>query len=784
MPKPDTTLDAALDAIKRGYQIIPINATMKRPMIGNWPHITWPADTTADTFLARLKDEWGFDPNAPFNLGVILGPASGELVDVDIDDHRAKRFRSLLPHTLARSGRTGSPDSHYWYIVEDDPQLPAGNIPSTRRYKLADKQTVTIEYRYNNGVQTVIPPSDWVPKDWEDQGKAPQLVEVRNWTRGAWGGDSGPARVTGRRLATQVALIALATSLLDGWPAPGSRHEAYLALAGALMRQADGVVHQFWAKNAEVLIQALADATNDDDAKTRVDEAIPSTIQGIRDGKMIWGWPKLAELIGDDQVTNAKILAAEVEALAGFVSRQAPSAPVTPAAPAATVQPGAAAVAGTTLPGAATNTTPDPGEDGEPVDVPPVVHTGTWLPLDLEPYLNGTFVAVEPTVLRRADGHAMFYPGRLNMLFAPSESGKTMIALYAVLETIQTGAHAMFIDFEDEPVNTIGRLRSMGAALDDIRTNFSYIRPDEPIATMQRDHWGNHKATKVGEASAEAFAATMREVDPVLIIADGMTSIYGLHGLDSNNSVETDVITSWLKSLSRDGRATVILIDHMAKAGDRGSMPIGSQHKVSMVQGSLLQVWPKQNQQPVKGGIGEVELIVLKDRPGEVRRYAGGLVGRAQVAAEVIIDSSGKWPDGSDKTVFTIKDPPPRPNTNTNPTAPGAQAAPAAAPAIVTKVTGKTSARTKAAIANNLNKLQVEALQEKIYLAAWGNVAGTRLTSSEIQAAVWPTWLAQNWTSSAYRATHVRLLADKTLRKNGPQAGPGIDYELLPGGVK
>jgi hypothetical protein len=227
------------------------------------------------------------------------------------------------------------------------------------------------------------------------------------------------------------------------------------------------------------------------------------------------------------------------------------------------------------------------------------------------------------------------------------------------------------------------------------------------------------------------------------------------------------VITSWLKSLSRDGRATVILIDHMAKAGDRGSMPIGSQHKVSMVQGSLLQVWPKQNQQPVKGGIGEVELIVLKDRPGEVRRYAGGLVGRAQVAAEVI-----------------IKDPPPRPNTNTNPTAPGAQAAPAAAPAIVTKVTGKTSARTKAAIANNLNKLQVEALQEKIYLAAWGNVAGTRLTSSEIQAAVWPTWLAQNWTSSAYRATHVRLLADKTLRKNGPQAGPGIDYELLPGGVK
>ena len=47
-------------------------------------------------------------------------------------------------------------------------------------------------------------------------------------------------------------------------------------------------------------------------------------------------------------------------------------------------------------------------------------------------------------------------------------------------------------------------------------------------------------------------------------VVDGMTVLYGLHGLDSNDNASTDVITGWLKQLTRNGRSTVIVIDHMS----------------------------------------------------------------------------------------------------------------------------------------------------------------------------------------------------------------------------
>ena len=66
--------------------------------------------------------------------------------------------------------------------------------------------------------------------------------ESYRWEGTPWGGEDGPAVVNGRVLATQVALLALGTVLLDGWPKQGSRHEAYLALAGGLLRQGDGIL--------------------------------------------------------------------------------------------------------------------------------------------------------------------------------------------------------------------------------------------------------------------------------------------------------------------------------------------------------------------------------------------------------------------------------------------------------------------------------------------------------------------------------------------------------------
>jgi hypothetical protein len=82
----------------------------------------------------------------------------------------------------------------------------------------------------------------------------------------------------------------------------------------------------------------------------------------------------------------------------------------------------------------------------------------------------------------------------------------------------------------------------------------------------------------------------------------------------------------------------VIVIDHTGKGAPRGATPLGSQHKVSMVQGTALQVHPLDR--PAPGRVGHLELIVGKDRPGQVRRYSSDEGGKLQVAAEVILDST------------------------------------------------------------------------------------------------------------------------------------------------
>src|SRR5690606_25195753 len=135
--------------------------------------------------------------------------------------------------------------------------------------------------------------------------------------------------------------------------------------------------------------------------------------------------------------------------------------------------------ASTPAPSTGSDGAPRVAEDEDSGEVATTVEPGSWGPIDLEPYLPGLLPTVAPTVLKRDDGNALFYPGRLNMLFAPSESGKTLVALYTALEVMAAGERVVYLDFEDEPVNTIERLRAMGGSDDDLRALFTYIRPDE-----------------------------------------------------------------------------------------------------------------------------------------------------------------------------------------------------------------------------------------------------------------------------------------------------------------
>ena len=650
----EAVLEAACDAYRRGLTPIPLPRHSKSPNISGWPDIRWPdpeydagegEELVRRTFADQIEQ-------GSSNLGVLLGPPSGNLVDVDLDHPAVQRLKGmLLPPTPAIHGRPGSPASHYWYRVAED------TLPPTRRLRIPAPEggtVVSVEIR-GTGAQTVIPPSIH-----------PDTGEEYEWHGEPWGGDSGPTVINGNVLLAQVILLGLCAVLLEAWPKKGGRHDAYVALAGGLLRYGESAtVHPFWEKNAGLVIRTLAIATHDEDGPDKREaEAIASTARRLREGGQAVGFTRLAEYIGEESVQIAERLVRDAEAAAGFEPDIVGDRPewarkwdkmtieLSPSARTEFTASGERSLGQLSREGrgnAATRAVdPYPTSDvlieseeaeaAEEVD-PLDARVSSWSPVDLEPYLLGKVQVPDPEVCRRNDGRSLMYRGRVNMLFGSSESAKSWIAMAICLQEIEAGGRALYLDFEDEPVQTLNRLRLLGAVDDDLRAQFSYIRPEGPLADMQRNKWGKDQPTRSGEFAQDQFDMALKTLDPDIIVADGMTALYGLHGLDANDAVSTDVITSWLKLLTRNGRSTVIIIDHQAKSAEKGSMPIGSQHKVAMVQGTLLQVWPIK--QPMPGAVGEMELVVLKDRPGQVRAHSqktGGR-GKAQVAGVVTLDS-------------------------------------------------------------------------------------------------------------------------------------------------
>lgn len=590
-PSLDDLTAAAIAAHERGWTPVPIMPGEKRPGLPSWPHLTYEtADEVTQTFKQAHQSGKGG------GIGLILGEPSGGLVDVDLDHHTAWSLRdAFLPPTSMVTGRTSIRRSHYWYRVSAD--LPE----ATKRYTLPSGE-VTVELRTTGG-QTVIPPS--VHPSGE-----PYLWEGREW-----GGADGPHEEDGTVLAARVAALALATVAVDGWPKQGGRHASYLALAGGLLRYGEDGVHPLWEVALPNLIRAIAQATHDDDGgDTRVHEVMDSTLTRLRSGQPVQGFPTLGQLIGADHAELIRRYAREVETILGHAARPVPEPVMTE-------------VAGTDL----TQTTLPP-EDRDPL----TERVSSWQPVDLEPYVLGGVVLPDPSLLTRSDGQPLLYSGRINCLYGRSESGKSWIAVLAALEAMGSGQRVLYIDCEDEPMNTLGRLQALGAGDEDVLHQFAYVRPDSPLARMLVNKWGEANATADSRANEEALAAALASIDPGLIVVDGLTTLYGLHGLDTNDATSTDRITNFLKFLTRGNETTVLFIDHTGKSAGLGAMPIGSQHKIAMVQGAAIQVHA--DDRPRQGHVGHLRLAVGKDRLGKVR--AASSSGDPQIAAEVTFDST------------------------------------------------------------------------------------------------------------------------------------------------
>lgn len=266
-----TPLEAALAWIQRGFSPVPVPYRSKKPVVEVWQRLEVTADSALQYFIEQVQ-----------NIGVLLGDKDGS-TDVDCDCPEAiTAARELLPETGLIFGRKSKPFSHYLYRT--DPPV------RTKQFKDPLGDTMLIELRGSKsdgsiGFQTIVPPS---------------VHETGESVRFEQGFDGIPANIDADVLELAVRKVAAAAVLARHWPTKGSRHHAFLALAGILARGEWSLDH---AKTFHrVIYQCLWPSNPDLNA---ADSEVQSTFEKCSAGGEVTGIPTLVEVIDKKIVDTA-----------------------------------------------------------------------------------------------------------------------------------------------------------------------------------------------------------------------------------------------------------------------------------------------------------------------------------------------------------------------------------------------------------------------------------------------------------------------------------------------
>src|SRR5215217_3357006 len=142
-----TAREIAHEYIRRGWSPVPVPFKQKGPTLPSWQQL-------------RLTEENAaayFDRSAQ-NIGVLLGPPSGGLTDVDLDCPEALALADIfLPPTEACFGRRSNPRSHRLYKTS----LSEAEKKATLTFKDPESGAMLVEVRIggDSAAQTVFPGS-------------------------------------------------------------------------------------------------------------------------------------------------------------------------------------------------------------------------------------------------------------------------------------------------------------------------------------------------------------------------------------------------------------------------------------------------------------------------------------------------------------------------------------------------------------------------------------------------------------------------------------------------
>jgi P4 family phage/plasmid primase-like protien len=248
-------LQAAQQYRERGFAVVPTQG--KDAFVYGWQRKgTPPGDDT----------KYWSNGHA-YNIGLVLGVASGGLVDIDRDCDLPERVENMfLPNTLM-SGRETRPYTHSWYYCRD--------FESRALYDATGKKFLEVRA---DGHQTVVAPSTHPEGD-----------------RYVWHRDTGPvATVDAETLERAINEYATALLLAIHMPPVGSRHEYALAAAGYLLRNG-----RFEPSTVYSILLGAWHARRADERKAvkELEAAALDTAEKLEAGEEVKGGGALSELV-------------------------------------------------------------------------------------------------------------------------------------------------------------------------------------------------------------------------------------------------------------------------------------------------------------------------------------------------------------------------------------------------------------------------------------------------------------------------------------------------------
>jgi hypothetical protein len=222
-------------------------------------------------------------------------------------------------------------------------------------------------------------------------------------------------------------------------------------------------------------------------------------------------------------------------------------------------------VAGTVIQRLVEHATPTPQAEPETAEEDPL---GSWAPVDLTSYLDGSYAPPQPCHLARTDGPHLIYPARVHWLSGEPEALKSWLGMLTCTQALLRGERVVYLDLEDGAAGVTSRLLAMGVPHDLLNSQFLYLAPHEPLNYTRKVH-----------------------LEPLLdgaslLVIDACTESLALQQLSPKDDVD---IASWLALLPRWAARqglTVLVLDHVVKDTEtRGRWATGSQHKLAGLDG-------------------------------------------------------------------------------------------------------------------------------------------------------------------------------------------------------